>query len=152
MNDQERSSEAMLEDIDAAYERMGHQADPLPDEYRATSDWCGCKLQTAPLAARGLYSEMLTQAWAARGRLPVTEEDEIMRLVRAIPEEWALAWPKVRNCFVAATDPRTGAGVLVNRRQLKVYLDALRSREATLTRNRNAARASVESRKRRAKG
>jgi len=137
----------LLASIDEILNRIGREKDFLPGELRYTSNWRGSPLQMLPLGARGLYSEMLTQAWATRGRLEMTSEDEIMRLVRAMPEEWALAWPRIRHYWVAIVDPATGAEVLANRKQLEVYLGALKAREVTLTRNKKANAASVAARK-----
>lgn len=144
----EPTCQEMLAEIEEIYARVGGDEDILPGELRWTRNWRGSPLQMMSLAARGLYSEMLTQAWASRARLVSTGEEEIMRLVRAMPDEWAVAWPKVRHYWVAATDPRTQAEILVNRKQLEVYVGALRNREITLARNRKAARASVEARRR----
>lgn len=138
----------LLEAIEDVYARVGRDKDILPGELRYTSNWRGSPLQMLPLAARGLYSEMLTQAWSNRARLAQTDEEEIMRLVRATPAEWESAWPRIRHYWAKATDPATGAEILVNRKQLEVYVGALRSREVTLARNRKANLASVESRKR----
>lgn len=137
----------LLASIDEILNRIGREKDFLPGELRYTSNWRGSPLQMLPLGSRGLYSEMLTQAWATRGRLEMTAEDEIMRLVRAMPEEWAVAWPRIRHYWSAVADPETGAEVLVNRKQLEVYLGALKAREVTLTRNKKANAASVAARK-----
>lgn len=136
----------LLSEIDSAFACVEILKDPLPGELRYTSNWRGSPLQMLPLAARGLYSEMLTQAWATRARLAQTDEDEIMRLIRATPAEWEGGWPRIRHYWATATDPTTGAEVLVNKKQLEVYLGALMARTVTITRNRAANRASVAAR------
>lgn len=74
-----------------------------------------------PLEARGLYREMLTQAWRRGGRLPANPE-AIRRAVGATAEEWARCWDLVKPYW------REDSGDLVNDTQLEVYTKSQRLR------------------------
>jgi uncharacterized protein YdaU (DUF1376 family) len=72
-----------------------------------------------PLAARGLYREMLTQAWRRGGSLPRVEE-EIRRAVGVTADEWRRYWPKVKPFW------RVEGDRLVNDTQREIYAEAER--------------------------
>jgi uncharacterized protein YdaU (DUF1376 family) len=52
--------------------------------------WTGSTAFGLPLEARGLYREMLSQAWRRGGRLP-NDHDQIRRIVGASEKEWRRA-------------------------------------------------------------
>lgn len=145
----EATVDQLLEQIQGALDQLGHGEDLLPGELRWTDEWLTSDLQMLSLEARGLFSEMLTQAWREKARLRRTEGDALMRLVRATPEEWERTWPIVTRYWKEATDPATGQPVLVNKNQLRFYLRSLAMRMPTLVRNRKAAANSVEARRER---
>lgn len=58
--------------------------------------WIGSRGFLLPIAARGLYREMLSQAWRRGGWLPANHE-AIRRACGVSDEEWAEAWPLVRK-------------------------------------------------------
>ena len=76
--------------------------------------WMGSRGFLLPLEPRGLYREMLSQAWRRGAALP-NDEDQIRRLVFASPEEWARAWPVVRPFW------RVDGDALVNDTQRLIY-------------------------------
>jgi uncharacterized protein YdaU (DUF1376 family) len=67
-----------------------------------------------PLEARGLYREMLSQAWVRGARLP-SNPQAIKLACRATDEEWERCWPLVSPHW------RDVGGYLVNDTQLEVY-------------------------------
>jgi hypothetical protein len=107
---------ATLETIDALLAEASAQK--LLAEWFWTDRWGGSDGFLLPLEARGLYREMLTQAWRRRARLP--KDPEAIR--RA----------------VGCTDV---GGCLVNKTQLEVYLVALQGAVEKKERARAAANA-----------
>lgn len=87
-------------------------------EWFWTDRWTGSSAFLLPLEARGLYREMLTQAWRRGARLP-TEPETIKRAIAATEAEWARAWP-----LVAPYWRQTAEGLLVNDTQIEIYADA----------------------------
>jgi uncharacterized protein YdaU (DUF1376 family) len=83
-------------------------------EWFWTDRWMGSSGFLLPLEARGLYREMLTQAWRRGARLPNNHE-AIRRAVGATEAEWARCWPLVSAYW------REDSGDLVNDTQLEVY-------------------------------
>jgi hypothetical protein len=75
-------------------------------EWFWTDRWMGSSAFLLPLEPRGLYREMLTQAWRGGARLPLDHE-AIRRAIGATAEEWARAWPFVSTYW------READGVLV---------------------------------------
>lgn len=67
-----------------------------------------------PLEARGLYREMLTQAWRRGARLP-NDHEAIKRAIGATDEEWDRNWPLISGYF------RAKNGQLFNRTQVQIY-------------------------------
>ena len=95
-------------------------------EWFWTDRWQGSSAFLLNMEARGLYREMLTQAWRRGARLPADHE-MIRRAVGATEGEWARAWPFICTYWRATSD-----GFLVNDTQLEVYAEAqLRSSKAT---------------------
>ena len=77
-------------------------------EWFWTDRWIGSSAFLLPLEMRGLYREMLTQAWRRGARLPLSET-AIKRAVGATDEEWARTWPYVTTYW-----HETKGGVLVD--------------------------------------
>lgn len=69
------------------------------------------------MEARGVYREMLTQAWRRGARLP-NDHEAIRRAIGATVGEWRRAWPVVKRFW------RVDGDDLVNDTQLAVYADA----------------------------
>jgi uncharacterized protein YdaU (DUF1376 family) len=92
----------------------------LRAEWFWTDRWNGSSAFLLPLEARGLYREMLTQAWRRGAQLPA-DPDTIKRAIAATEAEWARSWP-----LVAPYWHPTEAGVLVNDTQVAIYSEAQR--------------------------
>jgi uncharacterized protein YdaU (DUF1376 family) len=86
-------------------------------EWFWTDRWTGSSAFLLSLEARGLYREMLTQAWRRGARLPADPE-QIRRAVGATAEEWARCWPLVQRYW------RQDGDDLVNDTQLAVYRES----------------------------
>jgi uncharacterized protein YdaU (DUF1376 family) len=111
-------------------------SDKLRAEWFWTDRWTASSAFLLPLEARGLYREMLTQAWRRGAQLPANP-DTIKRAIAATEDEWNRTWP-----FIATYWRQTDGGVLVNDTQIKIYEEA-QARSVT-----NKARAAYASRER----
>jgi uncharacterized protein YdaU (DUF1376 family) len=109
--------------------------DKLLAEWFWCDRWNGSSAFLLPLEARGLYREMLTQAWRRGARLPVDPET-IRRAVGATEAEWGRTWP-----LVAPYWHPTEAGILVNDTQLEVYSEAQGRAERAIVHAQKGARA-----------
>jgi uncharacterized protein YdaU (DUF1376 family) len=69
------------------------------------------------MEARGVYREMLTQAWRRGARLP-KDHEAIRRAIGATPKEWARSWPLIERFW------REDGDELVNDTQLLIYAEA----------------------------
>lgn len=96
--------------------------------------WMGSSAFGLPLHARGLYREMLSQAWRRGAQLP-NDHEQIRRFVGATTKEWRLAWPLVERFW------RLDGDSLVNDTQLLVYADAKARQVAASNRGKAGARA-----------
>ena len=65
--------------------------------------WTTSDAFTLPIAARGLYREMLTQAWVRGGSLP-SDPARVRRAVGVTAQEWKRLWPKIREYWVIRGD------------------------------------------------
>lgn len=86
-------------------------------EWFWTDRWMGSSAFLLPMEARGVYREMLTQAWRREARLP-NDHEAIQRAIGATKAEWKRSWPAVSKYW------RVDGGDLVNDTQLEVYEDA----------------------------
>lgn len=102
-------------------------------EWFWTDRWDGSSAALLPMEARGLYREMLTQAWRRDGRLPNSPE-AIKRAVRCTDAEWDRCWPLVRPYW------RESDGWLTNDTQVEVLVETKRQMEARSNRGAAAAR------------
>ena len=101
-------------------------SDKLFAEWFWTDRWNGSSAFLLPLEARGLYREMLSQAWRRGAKLPHNLE-AIKRAVGATDAEWDRTWP-----LVAPYWRLTEGGVLVNDTQVEIYTETQeRSRRAS---------------------
>ena len=97
-------------------ERMGSNG-KLVAEWFWIDRWIGSSGFLLPMEARGVYREMLTQAWRRGGQLP-NDHEAIRRAIGATVGEWRRAWPLVKKFW------RPDAEHLVNDTQLEVYREA----------------------------
>lgn len=102
----------------------------LDAEWFWTDRWTRSRGFGLPMEARGLYREMLTQAWRRHARLPNNHE-EIRRYTGCTLKEWNRAWPLIKKFWVEDGDG------LVNPTQVVIYLEA----QAAATRTSDRARA-----------
>lgn len=86
-------------------------------EWFWTDRWIGSSAFLLPMEARGVYREMLTQAWRRGAKLP-NDHEAIRRAIGATVGEWRRAWPAVKKFW------RVDGDALVNDTQLEVYADA----------------------------
>ena len=89
----------------------------LIGEWFWTDRWTGSSAFLLSLEARGLYREMLTQAWRRGAKLPA-DHPSIKRAVAATEEEWERAWPYVRTYWRETED-----GLLINDTQVAIYTE-----------------------------
>jgi uncharacterized protein YdaU (DUF1376 family) len=87
-------------------------------EWFWTDRWIGSSGFLLPMEARGVYREMLTQAWRRGAKLP-NDHEAIRRAIGATNAEWKRSWPKVSGFWrVDGTD-------LVNDTQRAVYAETM---------------------------
>jgi uncharacterized protein YdaU (DUF1376 family) len=79
--------------------------------------WVGSSAFLLPMEPRGLYREMLTQAWRRDARLP-NDHEAIQRAVGCTPKEWKRCWPHIEKYW------RVDRDSLINDTQLEVYTEA----------------------------
>lgn len=109
-------------------------SDKLLAEWFWTDRWMGSSGFLLPIAPRGLYREMLTQAWRRGARLP-NDPRAIQRACGVTPEEWEECWPAVKGYWVEED------GFLVNLTQQQVYNETVELHERAVVRAKAAANA-----------
>jgi uncharacterized protein YdaU (DUF1376 family) len=117
---------------------MARKTDDKPDKLRAEWFWCDrWKLSSAfelPIAARGLYREMLTAAWLRGAKLP-NDHAKIQTLIGVSAKDWRALWPLVSRYW------REDGADLVNDTQIEVYAEAKRRAEADSAKGKAGAKA-----------
>lgn len=96
--------------------------------------WMGSSAFLLPIEPRGLYREMLTQAWRRGAKLP-NDHQAIQRAIGCTRQEWNRCWPKVEPYWRVTGDS------LINDTQVKVYAECQSSQEKFGSRARKAAQA-----------
>ncbi len=95
---------------------------PLPDKLLAewfwTDRWMGSSAFWLPQEARGVYREMLTQAWRRGACLP-NDHEAIRRITATTDAEWQRAWPLIDKYW------RVDGACLVNDTQQEIYQKSL---------------------------
>jgi uncharacterized protein YdaU (DUF1376 family) len=112
-------------------------SDKLLAEWFWTDRWMGSSGFLLPLEPRGLYREMLTQAWRRGARLP-NDHESIRRATGTTAKEWARCWPVVSEYW------RVDGDSLVNDTQADVYASARARYERESERGRKAGRVSAQ--------
>jgi len=102
---------------------VAQPANKLIAEWFWTDRWIGSSAFLLPMEPRGLYREMLTQAWRRGARLPNSDET-IRRAVGATEDEWDRCWDRVRGFW------REQNGLLVNDTQIEIYEETKRRAES----------------------
>ena len=113
--------------------------DKLLAEWFWVDRWDGSSAALLPIEPRGLYREMLTQAWRRGARLP-NHHESIQRAIRCTAAEWERCWPAISHFW------RVDGSDLVNDTQLEVYEEAMRARDAASERGRKGAQARAQAR------
>lgn len=108
-------------------------------EWFWTDRWIGSSAFLLPLEPRGLYREMLTQAWRRGGRLP-NDPEAIRRAVGCTVAEWRRCWPKVEGYW------RVDGDSLINDTQVDVIAQTIAAHERAVERGRKGGKASAQSR------
>ncbi len=103
-------------------------------EWFWTDRWTGSSAFLLPMEARGLYREMLTQAWRRGARLP-NDHETIRRAIGATEKEWTKNWPMVKRFW------RADGEDLVNDTQVAVYAEAKQRSDRASARGRAGAQA-----------
>jgi uncharacterized protein YdaU (DUF1376 family) len=109
-------------------------------EWFWTDRWMGSSAFLLPIEPRGLYREMLTQAWRRGARLP-SDHEAIRRAVGCTLAEWNRCWPKVSGYW------RVEADTIVNDTQVAVWLEAKAVQERASSRGRAGAQARAQARR-----
>src|SRR5262245_11707595 len=94
--------------------------------------WVGSRGFLLPMEARGIYREMLTQAWRRGGQLP-NDHQAIRRAIGATVGEWRRSWPLISKFW------RVDGDVMVNDTQVQVYRETVTRQERAARRARDAA-------------
>lgn len=112
--------------------RTEERADKLRAEWFWVDRWVSSSAFLLPVAARGLYREMLSQAWIRDARLP-NDHAAIQRATGVSAKEWAALWPKVAAYW------RVEGDWLVNDTQVEIYREALRRADIATSKARSGA-------------
>jgi uncharacterized protein YdaU (DUF1376 family) len=108
--------------------------DKLLAEWFWIDRWMGSSAFLLPLEARGVYREMLSQAWRRGARLP-NDHEQIRRAIGATSKEWRRSWALIERFW------RVDGDSLVNDTQIEVYADAQGRAQAAHEKAVKAARA-----------
>jgi len=99
--------------------------------------WMGSSAFLLPMEARGVYREMLTQAWRRGARLP-NDHEAIRRAIGATVPEWRRSWPSLEKFW------RVDGNALINDTQAEVYTDAQERAERASRKGRRGAQARAQ--------
>lgn len=108
--------------------------DKMLAEWFWTDRWQGSSGFEMPIGPRGLYREMLTQAWRKGGSLP-NDHETIRRICGVTEAEWDACWPRVSAFW------RIDGDRIVNDTQAEVYAEAKSQRERAQARAQAGAQA-----------
>jgi uncharacterized protein YdaU (DUF1376 family) len=106
-------------------------------EWFWTDRWMGSSAFLIAIEPRGLYREMLTQAWRRGAKLP-NDHEQIRRAVGATEAEWSRCWPLIERFW------RVEGTSLVNDTQVEIYRDAHTRARAAHDRAVTAAKARAQ--------
>jgi uncharacterized protein YdaU (DUF1376 family) len=103
-------------------------------EWFWTDRWTGSSAFALPIEARGVYREMLTQAWRRGAKLP-NDHRAIQRLTGILADEWERCWPLIQGYW------RQSGDFLVNDTQLEIYKRAVENVQSNHSKAVKAAKA-----------
>lgn len=109
-------------------------AEKLLAEWFWIDRWVGSSAFGLPMEARGVYREMLTQAWRRGARLP-NDHEAIQRIIGATLKEWTRNWPLIERYW------KVEDSYLVNETQQEVYADSIAKQEKSTVRAQAGAQA-----------
>lgn len=112
-------------------------ASKLLAEWFWTDRWMGSSAFLLPIEPRGLYREMLTQAWRRGCRLPASHE-AIQRAVGCTRAEWNRCWPVISSYW------RKDGDAIVNDTQLEVWAETLAAHERAVERGSKGGKARAQ--------
>jgi uncharacterized protein YdaU (DUF1376 family) len=116
---------------------MTEKASKLLAEWFWTDRWIGSSAFLLPIEPRGLYREMLTQAWRRGGRLP-NDPEAIRRAVGCTTQEWRRCWPQVEKYW------RVDGADIVNDTQLDVWAETQAAHERAVSRGSKGGKARAQ--------
>ncbi len=96
--------------------------------------WTRSSAFLLPQEARGVYREMLTQAWGRGARLP-NDHEAIRRATGTSDKEWSRSWPLISKYW------RVEGDWLVNETQQAIYAEAMGRKNGQVARAQHAAHA-----------
>lgn len=108
-------------------------------EWFWTDRWIGSSGFLLPLEPRGLYREMLTQAWRRGGKLP-NDHEAIRRAVGCTAAEWRRCWPKVASYWQVSGE------FLINQTQSEVIVGAVSAHDSAVERGRKGGQQKAQKR------
>jgi uncharacterized protein YdaU (DUF1376 family) len=108
-------------------------------EWFWTDRWTGSSAFMLSAEARGVYREMLTQAWRREARLP-NDHEAIQRVCGLTQKEWKRCWPRISPYW------RVDGDSLVNDTQLEVYAEATGFAQRASDRGKRGAQARAQAR------
>lgn len=103
-------------------------------EWFWTDRWTGSSGFLLPAEPRGVYREMLTQAWHRGAKLP-NDHEAIQRACGITKDEWKRCWPKIQGYW------RVEGDYLVNDTQVAIYADAMAAQQRASDRGARGGRA-----------
>lgn len=106
-------------------------------EWFWTDRWVGSSAFLLPLEPRGLYREMLTQAWRRGARLP-NDHEAIRRATGCTRAEWKRCWPRIERYW------RIDGAELVNDTQVEVWQETVAAQQRASARGRKGAQARTQ--------
>lgn len=112
-------------------------SDKLLAEWFWTDRWMGSSAFLLPIEPRGLYREMLTQAWRRGASLP-SDHEAVRRAVGCTLAEWKRSWPAIAKYW------RVDGDVMVNDTQVQVFSEAHAVRMRASERGRKGAQARAQ--------
>lgn len=104
-------------------------SDKLLAEWFWTDRWKRSSGALLPIEPRGLYREMLTEAWNRQCKLPADHE-AIRRAIRCTLPEWKRCWPQIEKYW------RRDGDYLVNDTQLVIWSEAKAANDRAVERAR----------------
>ncbi len=94
-------------------------AEKLFAEWFSVDRWNGSSAKGLPIECRGIYREMLSQAWIRGAQLP-NDHRKIRSICGIELDEWERCWPQVEEYWVTTEDNL----FIYNGTQTEVYIDA----------------------------